>query len=341
MSSRSKRTSALVLAVVAVAGAALAGAAFDRDRGLPVPDARELGELEERWESLSEQQRDRFRSRYAELQGLEESAREDLAERIRRLDELARLVFRSLDESSQQRMLQLEAPKRRELLREMAIDEARAMGQRVLESLSDEDRARLEAATEADRLRFFVEFRRRQDQRLEASMDRVARELGMGEEELARFDGLLPDQRRARFLDMVKRRTLRLVEQRGLPATISAERWGHASALEPREFYLMLLRLQDHADLRLPLGPGARAEPSPWARVRRLIRGDVEPETRLALAELSGTERRAALRRARRERTTEYLRANELLPAGDMAALEAASDAAFFGLVREHLRDRR
>lgn len=320
---------------------AVAAAALDRDRGLPVPDARELGELQDRWQSLSEGERDRFRSRYAELQGLEDSALEHLAERIRRLDELARLVFRSLDAASQQRMLQLEPPKRRELLREMALDEARAMGQRVLESLSEEDRARLEAATEADRLRFFVDFRRRQEQRLEVSMDRMAREVGMSEEELVRLDELHPDQRRTRFLELVKRRTLRAVEQRGLPAAISAQRWGHAMELEPREFYLMLLRLQDHDDLRLPLGRSPRAEESPWARVRRMIRGDVEPEKRLALADLSGPERRAALRRSRRERTTEYLRAQDLLSAEEMAELEASSDAAFFGLVREHLRARR
>lgn len=334
------RSAGLVLGVV-LAVAAAAAAALDRDRGLPVPDARELSELQDRWQALNEQERDRYRARYAELQGLEESAREGLAERIRRLDELARLVFRSLDAGSQERLLSLDAPKRRELLREMAIDEARAMGQRVLESLPEGDRARLEAATEADRLRFFVDFRRRQDQRLEASMTRMAREVGMSDEELARFDGLPVDQRRARFLELIKRRTLRAVEQRGLPPTISGERWGHASALEPREFYMMLLRLQDQEDMRLPLGGVPRAEESPWTCVRRMVRGDVEPERRLALAELTGPERRAALRSARRERVTEYLRANELLAGEELGRLEAAPDAAFFSLLREHLRERR
>ena len=323
----------LVLALAA--GAAL----VERDEsGLRRPDAAELDDLHGRWAALSESERDRYRARYAELASLQPEERARITERVRRLDELARMVFGSLDPRTQERLLALDAAKRRELLREMAVDEAGAMGQRILERMSADDRARLEQASEADRLRFLVEFRRRQDQRLEESIHGMAAEIGMSEEELARLETLLPDQRRARFLEIVKRRILHLVEQRGLPEGITAQRWEHASALEPREFYLAVLRLQVDPRTRLPLGKRPPAEETGWERVRRALRPEDDHEARLELAHLSVAERRTQVRARRRAELVEILREEGLFDEALARASAQPSDAAFLAEVRNRLR---
>jgi len=328
----------VILALGSTLALAIAARVERDENGLSRPDAAELEDLHDRWAALSEAERDRFRARYAELASLQPEERARITERVRRLDELARMVFGSLDPRTQERLLALDGPKRRELLREMAVDEARAMGQRILERMSADDRARLEQASEADRLRFLVEFRRRQDKRLEESIVDMAAEIGMSEEELARLANLLPEQRRARFLEIVKRRILRIVEQRGLPEGITSQRWGHASALEPREFYLAVLRLQSDPRTRLPLAKRPPAEDAGWERVRRALRPEDDHEARLELAHLSVAERRTQVRARRRAELVAILSEEGLFDETLLQASRELPDAAFLIEVRNRLR---
>lgn len=329
----------LLAPAIVVCAAAAAWGAFDRQRGLPVPGTAELLELQERWDSLGEEEREHYRRRYVELQDLDDKARDELGDRVRRLDEMARLVFRSLESSSQQRILGLDAPKRRELLREMAIDEARAMGSRILESLPEEQRDRIEGATPTDRLTLLVQMRRDQEKLLDRSVRLLAEELEFTESDLARIESLPLDMRRARFMDLIKRRALSFVEHRGLPEGISAGQWAHAAELDPKEFYLMLQRLRD--DLNFDLDPNRTEEASPWAKVRRMLRGNVEPELRVELAELNERERGELIRRTRRERTMALLRSDELIGPDELESLEACPDSAFFTRLRAYMRDAR
>ena len=342
MKARLPRAPRLLLApAIVVCAAAAAWGAFDRQRGLPVPGTAELLELQERWEGLGEEEREHYRRRYVELQDLDDKARDELGERVRRLDEMARLVFRSLESSSQQRILGLDAPKRRELLREMAIDEARAMGSRLLESLPEEQRNRIEGATPNDRLALLVQMRRDQEKLLDSSVRLLAEELEFSEADMSRIESLPLDMRRARFMGLIKRRTLSVVERRGLPEGISAAQWAQAAELDPKEFYLMLQRLRDRDGLEFDLRPNRTEEVSPWAKVRRMLRGDVEPELRVELADLNERERDELIRRTRRERTMALLRSDGLLAPAELESLEACPDSAFFTRLRAYIRDAR
>lgn len=319
-------------------GTAAASAVLDRDRGLPRPAPEELVELERRWNSMSELERDRFRSRFETLEGLDPESQKRVAVGIRRLDEMARLVFNSLDTRTRGRLLGLDAAKRLELLREMAVAEARDMGQRVLANLPPADRERLENATQAERLEFLIQFRRDQDARLEQTMDAMAEEVGMGASELASLRELRPDERRVRFLELVRRRVARIVEQRGLPDSIRPEYWRRALALGPREFYLVVQRLQRNESTRLPLGRRGRPGRSPWVAVRRALVADLDPETRIELADLPPGVRDGRVRGVRRAAALDVLLREDLMDEAELEELDRHGDAAFFEELRARIR---
>ena len=299
--------------------------------------------LRQRWEGLSEQERARLRERFAALSELDPEERARLTERTQRLDQLSRQFYGGLDDAQRRRLDGLPTGKRRELLREMVLAEARETSRRLWNKLSAEDRERLEGAGEQERLEFFAEFRRRQGKRIDRSIEDLGPELGFSATELERLRGLPEDRRRQKFLEMVKRRTLRAVQSRGLPREFPARRWSSMTQLAPEEFYLAILRMRRSFP---ELGIAHRTDTStsrPTEAQRRLLRSlqvDLDPAERLGLSHLGRAERGAEMRRLKRERALTVMRETQLLPPAEIERLQGLADSRFFLAVRELLPQR-
>lgn len=327
------------------------GGAHDRARQDPAAgqahSAPDRAELRRRWEGFPEEERVRLRERFAALSELDPEERARLTERTQRLNQLSRQLYNGLDDVERRRLDGLAAGKRRELLHEMVLAEARETSRRLWNKLSANDRERLEGAGEQERLEFFTEFRRRQSKRIDRSIEDLGPEFGFSPTEMERLRGLPTDRRRQRYLEMVKRRTLRTVENRGLPAEFPAQRWAAATQLAPEEFYLAILRLRrsfpELGIARRKGAPGTPGDPSTTAAQRRLVRSlqmDLDPAERLALSHLGRAERGAEMRRLKRERVLAVIRETQLLPPAAIERLQEQPDSRFFLAVRELLPNR-
>ncbi|MEE8469228.1 MAG: DUF3106 domain-containing protein [Planctomycetota bacterium] len=335
-------------ALVLMAAAPLLGAGSGADgRARQDPavgqarNAPERAALRQRWEGLSEQERARLRERFAALSELDPEERARLTERTQRLNQLSRQFYGGLDDAQRRRLDGLPTAKRRELLHEMVLAEARETSRRLWNKLSAADRERLEGVGEQERLEFFAEFRRRQGKRIDRSIEDLGPELGFSATELERLRGLPTDRRRQKFLEMVKRRTLRAVQSRGLPREFPARRWSSMTQLAPEEFYLAILRMRrSFPELGIAHGTDTRATTAAQRRLVRSLQVDLDPAERLALSHLGRAERGAEMRRLKRERALTVIRETQLLPPAEIERLQGLADSRFFVAVRELLPQR-
>lgn len=282
-----------------------------------------------------------MRERFAALKQLDPEERARLTERTHRLDELSRQLYMGMEEVQRRRLDGLETGKRRELLHEMVLAEARETSRRLWNKLSAEDRARLEGAGEEERLEFFVEFRRRQNKRIDRSMEELGPEFGFSPADLERLRGMSSDHRRQKFLEVVKRRTLRVVEIHGLPPELPAQRWTFVVQLPPEEFYLAILRIRrSFPELGIPRKNDTPETTEAHRRLVRSMQIDLDPAERLALSQLGREERGAEMRRLKRERALTVIRESQLLPPAAIERLQALPDGPFFLAVRELLPNR-
>lgn len=289
-------------------------------------------ELRARWNSLTEGERERLREHYAEFEQLSSAEKQRVHRRAKRLDELARQVYRSLEDDVRAELDGMGKDKRRELLREMAVERAGEMGRRILTLLPPADRTRLLAASEEDREMFFLEFEQRQAKRL----DRVVREYGsefLSEAQVARLDELGPRERRAQFLELYKRRVARWVTNRGLPESISEQRWARLLEMPPSEFRQAWERVRERYGVDAPT---RRSRPSgPMQRLIAAIQGDESEH--LALSELEPEERQATLRARQRERVLAVARdlhSQGVLDDDQVAELLAVDDEQYHAYLR-------
>ncbi len=211
-------------------------------------------ELRQRWEALSEKERARLRERFAELERLSPEERDRMQRRAKRLGEIARHLYRSLDEDERAKLDQLDPDKRREVLREMAAEHARKMGQRILALLPAEDRERLLRARPEDREIFFLEFRQRQLRRLDEIIRRQAKNY-LSDAERERLAGLSQAERRAKYLDFYKRHVRHWVAEHGLPDGVTPERWKALQEMPPIVFNLAWERIRERQGLPSAMRP--------------------------------------------------------------------------------------
>lgn len=313
---------------------ALAVSAVAIGRYVEAPEVTE--DARRRWVAMGETERARLRLRYEEFSRLDPAMKERLNRRARRLDELARRIYRALEDGARARLDGLGEAKRREILREMAAAEARAKGRRILERLAPEERRRLEGATEEERQAFFLEFAELQARRLDRAIERLGPTY-FSETELERLRAIgAARERREAFLRIVKWRAVswmeRHVEERGLPEGLSEERWRSMRELAPPDFWTAYERARRELDLPSPL---ERSEERPAAPrlLRRAMMVDVERRVRLSA--LEPDERRRRLRELRRQRVLDVVEKHELLVGEDLERLRAATDEVFFDWVEE------
>ncbi len=323
------------IAISSVAPPPTSGGAEPRVPESRRQDAQRLKELRARWRSFSEEERQTLRRRFVELEKLPVAEREELRQRARRLDEIGRTLYRSLDEEARSQLDSLHPPKRREIVRGMATAKAKDLGRRVLAQLSSEERERFETATPEERGRLAREFR----QRTGGQIDHVITELGpefLAPAELERLGQLDDHQRRRTFLEIVKRRVVRRVDQRGLPPGFSPRHWGRMRDLSPPEFWLALERARrKHPDFdwRGELGRSKTGSD----HLLQALRLDLDPMEHLALSHLPRAERGARMLQRKRAKALEVIRREGLVSDEELRRLETCPEPAFFLAVRRML----
>lgn len=292
-------------------------------------------ELRSRWGALTEGERDRLRERYVEFNQLDPSEKESVHRRAQRLDELARQLYRSLDDEDRGRLDALGVEKRREILREMAVESASEQGQRIMALLPSRDRDRLLRATPEDRKLFFLDFEKRQARRL----DEVIQELGpqyLEEMEPARLNRLGAKERREKFLEIFKNRIVRWVANRGLPEELPKRHWSAMARMAPHEFRLAWERARKKYGVE-GLKPRKEAK-DPLRRLIGAMQADQEG-ARLELSSLEPRERRAQLHRLQQSRilaVAKELNEEGLLRDDELAGLvEAGGSERFHGRLRQ------
>lgn len=315
--------------------------------------------LRERWEGLSPSEKERVRKNYERYSKLNTEERSDLLERGERLDEIAARIRSSMEPAQRVRLERLPQHKQREILRELAAAEVRSADERIMAKLPAEVRERLEGAEPKARTAYLTRLRERQDRRLMPLIQQLARDVGMGEQEVAELEALPAKERKQRFLELAQQLSMEEVEGRELPPGLSPDRWERMKKLSPEAFFDALHRLRmHHPDFaRVRRGRGGRStdaggnqrdaesardagptEPRRRAigRLRRAT--EDRPQDRIDFADLPSTERDAALVERKRGRAEVVIREEELLSAEALSKLLDASDERFFGYVRSLMR---
>ncbi|HIF41445.1 MAG TPA: DUF3106 domain-containing protein [Planctomycetes bacterium] len=339
-------SAAVLASCFSLATAAWAGSDQDAVRNPDQGTTSSKADLRKRFESLSEEQKQALRQRLERLKKLPAQERQELRAQADQLEDMSRRVYRNLADRDRERLDSLSADKRQDLLREMALAEARDMGRRILRKLPQEERERLEAAEPQERQRLLLELRHQMDSRIGQTIERMAPELGFSAEQVKKLNNLPSDERRGKFLHMVKRRCTQYVDGKGLPEGLEAERWEEVKQLPPDEFYLALLNLRRKFPglaraMNSKPGPdseGSARRLSPeMQRVRRAMEAHLDPTERLELAEKGRVERERELKSRGKKRAMAALAKGGYVMGEDLKRLEALPDEVFFTLVRRFL----
>jgi len=270
-----------------------------------------------RWNGLTPEEQVRLRERYVRYQTLSESHRSDLLVKAERLERLARQTYIALPEAERARIDQLLPEKKREILREMATDEALRMGEAALRRIAPELRARFEAAPRERQQRFLRHLKEKQAKELGKALDTLARELALGAGARAQMAELPLERRRMKLLELLKRRLEKRVEESGLPLGVTSMHWRRLAKMEPEDFFQSMQRLRRvHPELWPQpdeSSEGGDEDRSRRELGRRLREALHSADDRVSLSHLSSKERRAEIGRRRRERVIEIVIEEDLL----------------------------
>ncbi|HIL50727.1 MAG TPA: hypothetical protein EYG30_00560 [Planctomycetes bacterium] len=293
----------------------------------------------ERWDSMSDKQRERLRARFERLQAMETSERDALEERAKRLRKIERRVVASLSAENRTRLMSEPPEKRSQLLRELVEAEMRDRGQRVMGKLPSHVRDWMDTASPEELRKRLELFKRdsREKTSLEA-VERVAQQLGFGPEEIARLQRLPIEERMQKVLELYQSLSKRQIKVSGLPQGITAQRWKELDQLSPRAYFAEIMALRAEAELGRP---ARKQEPVAGSRqeLRQLGRDIARemrprPTERLELRELSREDRHSELGRRSRERVMRLVHKRGGLSAQQIQVLKAMD-------TREFLRNAR
>ncbi len=335
------RRALVFVALALVLAVGVAATAFDMD------------ELRARWSSLSADEKDVMRERFERYQAMGETERAALAEKSRRIDLLARRMYRGLSDSERARFDDLGPKQRRELLREMAVDHARDIGERIQAKLPAHAMARLESASADDWVDFLEEFKRRQRLRMDQVLSNLGQELELDESEVRRLRNLDDDERGRKFLELMQRRSQRAVAD--LPPGLARERWAEIQQLPPDDFFEAIMELREaYPGFGRP--PGSPLPPprigADDAEGEAVERTPVPPELaltlnrvlhpsleeRLDLVDLDAAHRGVEISKRRRGRILRLFEESGVLPDVERRRLTILPDGRFFHRVRSLLR---
>lgn len=296
-------------------------------------DKSDRASARSRWESLSKAEQAEMRSRYERLKKLPPAERQALQRRASRLGEMSKRLYRGLDEVTRKRLDSLDSAQRRTLLNEMVAEEAREASQRVLFSLPEELRKRVESASSKDREKFLRDYRRSTSSRLFQGMQKLGPELGISKSKMRSWGQLPEDQRRAKFMELLKRKVVGAVKRDGLPKGLDEAGWKRLTTLTPSDFLVAFRRLREsHPELCKILGQRSEDRSHSLFRAMR-----PSPEERLELSGLPKEEREKRLSAKRRTAVMAVIREEKHLEGEALKELEGLDDKQFFQRVRKLL----
>lgn len=299
--------------------------------------------LLERWNRLTPDVQQRLRLRFERFRSLAPDERAALALRTRRIQARAEVYYDLFSAEERERLDRLSPEKRREILLSLATEEEEEQALRLRQNLPPELAESIADQRPERRREMLAELRRRQEEKLGPAIERFGVELGLQPQVIQRLQLLPFEQRKRKFLELAKDLSTEHIASRELPPGLSAFRWERMKALEPEEFFGVLMRLRArHPDLDcLPKRGGPRQHGregghemyEAMARLRALGRPS-EAEL-LELALLTPAEREAEVVRRRRSRVLAYLREEELLSAERIDQLERLDDEEFGQMLRQ------
>lgn len=310
---------------VALAVNSSAAARLDRADVELLASSSDPNTLLERWRRLTPSEQGKLRERFEEFKAIDVEERERLQRRGRRLDLMARRLYGELPDDDRARMDALPAVKRRELMREMAADKARDVGQRIHDKLPPAIRHRLAQARPQDRARFMEDFRERRRARMGETLGLLGQELAIEDSVIKRIRSLPDEQRGRKFLEFIQRRALREVGRHGLPDGLDIERWRDIGKLPADEFFEAVMGLREqYPAFALPRA-SIRELAEPQRRV--LLAAKRRHADRIELSDLRPADRRREIGRRRRERLEQAAR--EAFSDEELEAMKELSDRAF------------
>ncbi|MBI5361607.1 MAG: hypothetical protein HZA53_00420 [Planctomycetes bacterium] len=310
-----------------------------------------LENAKKRWESLTVEERASALTRYEEFARLGSAERTELVERARRMRETMQRVQSELPLPVRERLRQLEPDKRREAMREIVTDEARARGQEIRAKLPDAWLDRLESARPEERPAILAQFRERHLKRIaDFAIEHLGASVGLDDAERRRLGALSMPERVQAVLDLRKRALEKDASENGLPPGMTAEDWKELVRLEPEAFFA---RMQDYRRKRVaseppdadasnpPTNPVDPSALTPQRRegLQRLLRAvQQQAEDVIELVDLPKEERRTRLFELRRARCVEILRAYRLVPPDKLGELETMGEKRLHEVLRHVLQ---
>ena len=288
-----------------------------------------------RWERLSPEQQARIRQRYERLQRMTAEERAELERRSNRLRRQRQRLVESLSEEERARLMRQPPERREQLLNEMVEAERRDRGRRIEEKLPEHIREYLKNAPPEQRLKRLAQFKRDAREHIsKRAVENLAAALGYGPAEIARLERLPQEERMATVLRLRKQLSAQQLAADGLPPDFTRERWEQLEALPPEDYFRELWDLRQRGELS---GVPAleRSAREERERLRALSKAlHARPQMYVELSDLSPAERRAEIDRRRRERVTRLLEEHQMLSPEQLAALRELPDAQFFGRMR-------
>lgn len=296
-----------------------------------------------RWARLGPDEQARLRERYESYKSLGEAERAELAERARRLADGRKRAERALTSEQRERLDSMNEAKRRAVLDELVEIEMRQRGARIREQVPEAWLERLDGARPEDRQRFLAEFKQKARERAsQATIDRIARRLGLPRDEVDRLKSLRGDERAAAVLELSKRFSAREVEEFGLPPGVTREQWNAWQELPPETFFEAMQKLRRErmfrdAERNVDAQSGAWT-PERRARLMRLAESlRPRPEDAIDLVDAQPDEHARQMTMRRRERALQALRKHELLPKEAIDELEALPPHQFLNALKREL----
>ncbi|MCB9914946.1 MAG: DUF3106 domain-containing protein [Planctomycetes bacterium] len=241
--------------------------------------AQEGRSARERWEALTPGQRARLEQRFERLQRMEADERAALEQRAERLRSLERRVVDGLSERDRARLMALPPAQRRQLLGELVEAELRERGQRLEAKLPSEVREWLQQTPPQERRQRLEAFKGQVRERTSvAAVEQIARALGFGQAEIERLQRLPLDERMDKVLQLYRRLSQEQIERGGLPNGLSAARWKELDALPPREYLAEIMALRADGLLGDALRPARPVEGVELSQLARDLSREVAPD---------------------------------------------------------------
>jgi hypothetical protein len=210
--------------------------AASAQRGDHGPHTEEMERRRERWNHMSEEERELMQRRFREFQELSPEERRELMERAQRLEHIQRSLRETAPEELRQEIDALEPERRERRWREHGFERTREMGRHLRENMPPELRRRLEAAPPEQRHEMFETFMRNDEGRGRRAIHWMGRKLGLAAEEIERMEELPLEEQLRVMMELKRRLIVSRVEEYGLPAELDEATWERMQTLPDEEF---------------------------------------------------------------------------------------------------------